>query len=59
MNFVDSNEFIVANDSRPTYHAHINNNNTDTKNEILPKGETTPDITFFHSNYNLLLKNWY
>ena len=55
MNFLDSNEFVVANDSGPTYYSHISSNDTneiEDKNEDeneednKVKGNTAPDVTF-------------
>jgi len=59
MNFIDTNKFTIANDSITTYHTHMNQNNSNNESKELSKGETAPDVTFFYSNYNLLIKNWY
>ena len=29
MDFLDENNFVIANDSYPTYHSHLNNNKED------------------------------
>jgi len=64
MDFIDENEFVVANYSYPTYHSHLNNNEDDIKDinnedEINQKGETVLDVTFFYSSYDINIRNWY
>ena len=63
MNFIDSNEFIVANDSYLTHHFYLsnencNNNEDEDEDETKLKGKTVPDVIFFHSDYGLHTKNW-
>ena len=64
MDFIDDKEFVVANNSCPTYHSHLNKNETEKEGinnieDINQKGETSPDVTFFHSNYDIIIRNWH
>ena len=46
MNVMEEYGFVVANDTLPTFHSDQQSNGN------------APDITYFHSEHNLLISNW-
>jgi len=61
MNFLDLNEFIIANDSNLTDYVHFNNNNSnnddnDLEDDNVIKKDIVLDVSFFHSDYNINMK---